>query len=160
MTDRSPISRPRSDIHRRDFLLGVGVATAVSLAGCLGESRDPVEVETSLIATDAESGESETLVDADRDDLEPNDYVGWEFTLRREHEVEYAVEVLEGTAVNAYILTAGEFRTLEESEGEDDFSAVAGSTVTDVESVTRTVTLDQGDYYLVVINADLTPANA
>lgn len=155
MTDPSRRDGPLVSLSRREVLAAAGTAAVVGLAGCLG-GRDPVVVQTSLALVD--SDQREPLVEGERDELEPDEYVWWEFTLNVEVDVTYEFEVVEGDEVNAFVVEADEF----EAVGEPDqaFRAVPGTVAVDATGGTRTATMEAGDYRRVVANADITPENA
>lgn len=149
----SAVSTP---ISRRQYAGFLGAAALGGLAGCL-EGRDPATVETSLLVRDPDGGDEQTLIDGERDELDPNEYVWWEFTINLASEVEYRVDVEEGS-VNAYVLEPDQFEIL--AEEEEGFEAVPGSVTQEATtSATETAAVDPGDYRLVVMNADILPEN-
>ncbi|WP_159077095.1 hypothetical protein [Halococcoides cellulosivorans] len=142
-------------MRRRPVLAGLGTLLAGTLAGC-SESRDPVTVETSIHLSDGDR--RQTMVDGERDDLDAGQYVWWEFTTNSRLEATYDVRVTAGETVNVYVLTVAEREVFEDEES--GFDAVEGSIQTETEGVERTITLDAGEYSLVVANADILPENA
>lgn len=137
------------------MLAAGGTAAAVGLAGCL-EGRDPAVVETSL--TLVEGDQREPLVEGERDDLEPDEFVWWEFTLTAAVDVTYEFEVVEGNEVTGFVVGSDEFDAVGEADA--TFTAVPDTIAMDTTAATRTATVEAGDYRLVVANADIEPENA
>lgn len=140
-------------VSRRGFLAASGVLLATTATGCL-EGRDPATVEASAVASD---DEVEVEIIDDSRTIEPGDFYGWQFELDWEHEVDYTVEVTEGSDVNVYIIEDDELDALRDGE---DFRAVDEAIWSEVNSVTDSVVLGEGSYWLVAINADREAVNA
>lgn len=157
MTDGNAAPVERAPVSRREFVGAAGLATLVGLAGCFAPG-DPATPETTLTVRDTATGEERTPIDAEEVDLGHTDHYYWEFTLADSAEVTYQVDVLRGEDVHIYIVTPDEYETLAEDEA--GFEAIAGSISTRTYSATKTVSLDSGDYRLVVSNADILPENA
>lgn len=142
---------------RRTFLGVVAVATA-SVSGC-AEEREPAVVETSITLGATSSGDAETIIDEEEGELDGGEFLWWEFRLDAERDVEYRVDLVEGASVNVYVLEPDEYEIMAEEEA--GFEAVPETVSEGVESSTnKTVTLPEGSYRLVVMNAAITPENA
>ncbi len=145
----------RQTLDRRSFLGGFGATTLAGLAGCIGGSRDPASVEATLIAH-GEEGE-ETLIDGEEQTVEPGDFYAWEFFLQAEYDIEYIVEVTEGPDIGVYGIEHGE---LDRLRNDGEFEAIEGAIWTGFGSVNDTITLGEGEYWLLVVNEDIEPTNA
>ncbi|AUX08963.1 hypothetical protein AArcSl_1332 [Halalkaliarchaeum desulfuricum] len=157
MTEDPTVSAVSIPVSRRQYAGFLGGAALGGLAGCL-EGRDPATVETTLLVRDPDGDDEQTLIDGERDELEPNEYVWWEFTINLESEMEYQVDVEEG-GVNAYVLEPDQFEIM--SEEEEGFEAVPGSVSQEATATAQaTATVDPGEYRMVVMNADILPDNA
>jgi len=148
------MSSHSSPVRRRPVLAGLG-SLVVGLAGC-SEPRDPVAIEASVHISDGD--QRDTLLDGGREDLDAGQYVWWTFTLESRLDLSYDVRVTEGETVNVYVLTAAEREVFEDEAS--GFDAVERSIQTETAGVDRTITLDAGEYSLVVVNADILPENA
>lgn len=138
---------------RRHVLAGTASLAGVMMAGCIGGGGEAVTVEASITAIDDEQeidlGGEETI--------DGGNHHGWEIILDWEHTVEYAVEVIDGPAVDVYWVEDEEFDAI----GDDgEFAAIEGGLWTSVSSITDSIDLPEGEYWLVVVNEDLEPQNA
>lgn len=71
----------------------------------------------------------------------------------------YQVEVVRGDPIHVFMVTPEAYEIL--AEEESGFEAIEGSVVEETYSGTATVTLDSGDYRLIIVNtnADVLPEN-
>lgn len=144
---------PTRRLSRRQYLAATGAVLTASVAGCSG-GREPATVTVDVAASRGDS--TAQLWENDEASLEPGEYYFWEFTLESEHDVEYAAEVTEGGPVDVYLMEDAELQKLQDGE---DFSVITDAAWQDIQSASDTVTLGQGTYWLVVMNADLEPEN-
>lgn len=140
-------------VPRRHYLALTGAVLTGSLAGCSG-GREPATVELSVTASDGDT--TVQVWEGDQATLEPGEYYFWELTLDWEHEIEYRVDVLEGGPIDVHIMTDAELQKLQDGE---EFTVIEAATWQDVQSASDTVTLDEGEYWIVAINADMQPEN-
>lgn len=158
MTDRT-LDPDDVALSRRTFLAVAGSGTLAGLSGCLAEGS-PATTETTLSLTDTATGETRTPVDTEQVTLGRLEYYYFEFSLDGPTDVHYQVDVVTGDPVHVYIVTLDQYQTL--AEEESGFEAVQGSVTKETYSGSETVTLDSGDYRLVIsnVNADVLPKNA
>lgn len=141
----------RSSVSRRSVLGLLGGMAVIGFSGCLGNG-DPVETTMTLIARDDDS--EEVLWEDDEATIEWGSVHWWEFTLSWEHEIEYSMDVLEGEAVDVFIIDTDQLDPLLDGDGYE-----AHVSHMDVDSVEETTTLDEGEYYFVIANADIEAPN-
>jgi len=157
MTDRTsgPVDAP---ISRRTLLAVAGSGAFVSLSGCLAEGN-PATTETTLTLTDTATGETRTPVDTEEVTLGRLEYYYFAFSLDGPTEVSYQVDVVSGDPVHVYVVTPEEYEIL--AEEESGFEAIEGSVIEETYSGNETVSLDSGDYRLIIVNtnADVLPEN-
>lgn len=146
-------------ISRRTFLAVAGSGALAGLAGCLAEGG-PATTETTLTLTDPETGETATPVDTEEVNIGRIEFYYFEFSLDGPTEVTYQVDVVRGEPVDVYVVTPEAYEIL--AEEESGFEAIEGSVVEETYSGNETVSLDSGDYRLIIanVNADVTPENA
>lgn len=148
MTER----RPGFVGSRREFVGAVGALAAAGLTGCMG--RGPATVDVAIYAQDADTRRA--VVRENDKDVEPGDYVAWEFTLDWEHELTFDVEVTSGPRVQLYLVRDEEMDALREG---DEFEAVESGLWGSVRDVEESVQVAEGHYWLVAINDDVEPVN-
>ncbi|CCQ34164.1 hypothetical protein [Halorhabdus tiamatea] len=146
-------------ISRRTLLAVAGSGALAGLSGCLAEGN-PAETETTLSLTDTATGETRTPVKNEEVSLGRLEYYYFEFSLDGPTEVSYQVDVVRGDPIHSYLVTPEEYEIL--AEEESGFEAIEGSIVEETYSGTATVSLDSGDYRLIIVNtnADVLPENA
>lgn len=144
----------RQGLTRRTILGGGGGVLAAGLAGCTG-GGEPAMVVADITAYD--DGESFPLFEDEEATIEDGDFFGWEFSLDWEHEIEYTVEVTDGPDVGVYITEGTEFARIQD---EGEFEAVEDAMWPDVNFVSDSVVLNEGDYWLIVLNPNIDPLNA
>ncbi len=137
---------------RREFVGAVGALAAVGLTGCTG--RGPATVDAAIYARD--TGGRRAIVRESGREIQPEDYLSWEFTLDWEHELTFDVEVTSGPRVRLYLVTDEEMEALREGE---EFEAVEAGLWGSVRELQETVQLGEGHYWLVAVNDDLEPVN-
>lgn len=136
------------DRTRRAVVLGAGTALLSGLAGCGGDGEDgsdgtPTEA-TEDQETETQTPTVETVVDEELH-LREDDYQSWQFYVDGEFTLDYEVEVLEGSAIDVYVV---ENRQLQPFQAQQVFdSAVASESV---ESDTVSATLEEGTYHVIV----------
>lgn len=137
---------------RREFVGAVGALAATGLTGCMG--RGPATVDVAVYAQDA--GTRRAVVEEEDREIEPGDYVAWEFTLDWEHDLTFDVQVTNGPRVKLYLVTDGDMDALRDG---DEFEAVESGLWGSVRDLRERVTVPEGHYWLVAINDDVEPVN-
>lgn len=145
------LQRPHT---RRACVTGLGALGLGALSGCIGGSREPATVETTVIARF--EGDEDVIIEEDRE-IDGGDFYAWQFFLNVDGEIEYTVEVVDGPELNVYIIDDD---VLDPFQDGDAFEAIDGTIWTDIDSVTNSVELREGEYWIVVANADREPENA
>lgn len=140
---------------RRTFMIAVGGGSLVATAGC-GSVLDgePATVRWSLEMV----GDDQPITDEDEYELDDGSYFTDRFEVLEAGEIRYTVEVIEGSAVNVFVLDEANEQAFEANE---DFEAIEGAIHLDVDFTQQPgLELDPGVYTLIIYNGDDEPENA
>lgn len=140
---------------RRTVMTAVGSGALAATAGCSSIlNGEPATVQWSL----AMVGDEEPITDENEYELDDESYFTDRFEVLETGEIRYTVEVLEGPAVNVFVLDEQNETSFEANE---EFEAVPGGIHLDVEFTDQPgLELDPGVYTLIIYNGDDEPENA
>lgn len=140
---------------RRKYLGAVVSSSAIATAGCGSSSAgEPATVQWSLGMV----GDDQPITDENERELDDESYFTDRFEVLETGEIRYTVEVIEGPAINVFILDEENENAFEANE---NFQAVEGSIHLDVSSIEQPgLELEPGIYTLIMYNGDDEPENA